>query len=112
MLMQSHDEAIHLLPALPSDWNEGEIEGLKARGGFEVDIKWENNSLSNATIYSSLGGNCRIRSYVPLKGKGLTIAKGDDTNSFYSVATTKESVINFDGTIETETIEKVYEYDI
>ena len=49
---------------------------LKARGGFEVDIQWENGELAMATIKSLIGGNCRLRSYGPLEGKGLKYAQG------------------------------------
>ena len=61
MLVQSHNGEISILPALPDSWECGKIVGLKARGGFEIDIEWENNKLKRATIHSSLGGNCRLR---------------------------------------------------
>lgn len=55
MLMQSHDRCIHLLPALPSEWPEGEIKGLVARGGYKIDISWKNGQLEKARLVIPLG---------------------------------------------------------
>lgn len=62
MLLQSHEDEIHLLPALPKAFPSGYVKGICARGGFEVDIKWENGKAVEAIIHSKLGNKCRIRS--------------------------------------------------
>ena len=58
--MQSHMGFIHLLPALPDAWEEGSIKGLCAKGGFEVDITWQDGKLVEAIIKSKSGTPCNI----------------------------------------------------
>ena len=113
MLVQSHDGAVHLLPALPDEWSEGEVNGLLARGGFEVSMKWKDANLQSATIKSTIGGVLRLRSYVELKGKGLNPAVGNCDNHLLQTADIKQplrskELKNFD----LLPLRKVYEYDI
>jgi len=67
MLVQSHAGEIHLLPALPKAWPTGHVRGLRARGGFELDIAWRDGTLTAATIRSRLGRACRVRAEGALK---------------------------------------------
>jgi len=81
MLIQSHEGIIHLLPALPDEWNSGEFHGVRARGAFELDLQWENGTAKTVDILSKAGVVCKISSIVPVKissnGEEVQITKGN-----------------------------------
>ncbi len=112
MLMQSHDGFIYILPALPSVWKNGEIKGLVARGGFELDIKWRNNQIETVKIISHLGGNCRLRSLNELSGNGLINAKDANPNPLFQLAETGKPLINSAVKLNTVELKKTYLYDL
>jgi alpha-L-fucosidase 2 len=90
MLIQSHEGAIDLLPALPDEWPEGEMNGVCARGAFEVKMKWQSGKIIRAEILSKQGGICRLRTHVPvsvsLNGKKIKFIMKKDIIEFQSVS--------------------------
>ena len=113
MLLQSHDGAVHLLPALPNDWSKGEVKGLRARGGFIVDQQWSNGQLQRAVIQSTIGGMLRLRSYVPLQGKDLTEASGECPNPLLQPALIKTPLRSTElHDFQPLPLQRVYEYDL
>lgn len=85
MLLQSHDGLLNILAAIPDDWQTGEFTGLKARGGFEVDVTWAKGQITQLVVRSKLGGNCRIAvpNALKLNRKTPSPARGENTNAFY-----------------------------
>jgi alpha-L-fucosidase 2 len=81
MLLQSQDSTLTLLPARPSAWTNGEVRGLRARGGFEVGMRWEGGRLVRATIRATLGGPCRLRAGGDLRvtrdGRPVALVRGE-----------------------------------
>lgn len=74
MLLQSHMGELYILPALPERWKNGSVKGIMARGGFKVDITWQNGKLIDIKVLSKLGGKCRLR--LPM---GTTVSGNTET---------------------------------
>lgn len=112
MLIQSHDGALHLLPALADKWNSGSVKGLVSRGGFIVDIEWKDGEIEVAEIESTLGGNLRIRSYEKLSGEGLKDAVGENPNPLFVKPQVSGFLHSDEITPRLPEVRKVYEYDL
>lgn len=113
MLLQSSDGNIFILPALPDDWQNGEVKGLKAKGGFVVDIEWRNGKVVALTMHSTLGGNCRLRVYDPLSGKGFSLkaASGANPNAYFSVPDIPQPLVSAKANLKGLDLKKTYLYD-
>jgi alpha-L-fucosidase 2 len=103
MLMQSHDGAIHLLPALPDAWPDGSITGLKARGGYEVDMTWANGQLTTATIHTPTAGNVHIRSAVPLSDTVVTSSGSNAVILQYTATNSADSTFEYTINVDSPT---------
>lgn len=116
MLVQSHDGALHLLPALPDVWKSGEVKGLRTRGGFEIeDMVWRDGKIASVTVKSTLGGNLRLRSASKLAftdGTPLTAATGVNPNPLTQTYPTPSPVIKDKTKIPALELTPVYEYDL
>lgn len=112
MLVQSHDGAVHLLPALPDAWKNGVVEGIMARGGFEIDMEWSNGKVAKVNVLSKIGGNLRIRTHVQLTGKNLKKAKGANPNILNNRMEVPKALISPQAQLKGSNMKKIYEYDV
>lgn len=114
MLLQTQNGFIDVLPALPDEWKNGKISGLKTYGGFEISIIWENNKAKEVMIKSGLGGNCRIRipNEMQLSGSSkLKKAQGKNPNAFFEIPEIKEPLISADAKLNPFEIKTSLIYD-
>ncbi|MDR2039551.1 MAG: glycoside hydrolase family 95 protein [Bacteroidales bacterium] len=88
MLLQSHGGVLSILPALPGAWPDGSVKGLLARGGFEVDIAWQNGRLSNLTVKSGLGLPAR------LKYRGMELTLNMEKGKEYTIKESQFTKVN------------------
>jgi alpha-L-fucosidase 2 len=117
MLVQSHDGAVHLLPALPQEWPSGAVTGLMMRGGFVLDMSWKNGQVCTLKIHSRLGGNLRLRSYSPLPEvtafKVLKVSgDSENPNPFYQQAQIKTPLKHTSKTLPQLSLANSYLIDV
>jgi len=93
MLLQSHDDAIHLLPALPDAWPNGTVKGLMVRGGFKIDMSWADHKITSLTIHASKDGVCRLRLPQPASNKLLKKSAGAPREIFNIATDIREPLI-------------------
>ena len=86
MLVQSHEDGIELLPALPNEWDSGRFKGVCTRGAFELDMIWKNNAIKSVEVLSKAGKNCKIRTNkkprIFTDGKQIQIKENNDFIEF------------------------------
>ncbi|MBN1300522.1 MAG: glycoside hydrolase family 95 protein [Melioribacteraceae bacterium] len=116
MLIQCHDGYIFLLPALPESWKDGNVRGIRLRGGFEIEkMVWKKGKIQELVVISNLGGNCRIRSYAELISEiygSLKSAEGENKNPFYDTPDIKQPLITNKATLNKIELKKTFLYDI
>jgi alpha-L-fucosidase 2 len=114
MFVQSHDGAVHILPAVPDVWAKGKIAGLRTRGGFLVDIEWENRKVKSLKVKSSLGGNLRIRTSTPLRLSDGTLndASGINPNPLFKTHEIPAPIISEKAKLNPPGVKATLEYDV
>ncbi|WP_433900223.1 glycoside hydrolase family 95 protein [Sphingobacterium puteale] len=112
MLVQSHDGAVHLLPAIPDRWSEGWVKGIRARGGFEIEMQWEKGKIKEVRVFSALGGKLRLRAASALEGPGIQLAKGHLSNALLASIRTPKPIQSAESHLKGIKLPHYYEYDV
>ena len=98
MLVQSHEGVIHLLPALPDEWDKGKFSGVCVRGGFELSFEWEKNKITDAKIISRAGETCTIKigSDCQILTSGRRIRKKEIADGIFEFETDAGTLYNIE----------------
>jgi alpha-L-fucosidase 2 len=112
MLLQSHDDAIHLLPALPDAWPSGNFSGLMARGGYKVELSWSNRKVTRLVIHATQGGICRLRLPQAVPSKLLKTAVGTSKAISNAPTDIKEPLIAASGKDLSVQLQQSWLYDL
>ncbi len=111
MLLQSDGGSLFILPALPDEWGSGEVKGLRTVGGFIVDIAWKERKLTRLTIHSTIGGNCRIRTYDPVQMEGkFSLDTTLLPNPFFKIPDVKAPLVSPRANLKGLQLDKTYVY--
>ncbi len=95
MFIQSHLSTIQLLPALPDAWKTGSIKGVKARGGFVMDMDWKDGKLVTLKVYSTIGGNCKLTLAGNVRPVGTTVLKANAQTNTVEFAAQRNKTYTF-----------------
>jgi len=112
MLLQSHDDAIHLLPALPDAWPTGNFCGLMARGGYKVELSWSDRKITKLVIHATQDGVCRLRLPQTASNKLLKKAVGEPKALSNAPTDIKEPLIKESGKDLSVQLQQTWLYDL
>ncbi|WP_375379516.1 glycoside hydrolase family 95-like protein [Hymenobacter volaticus] len=99
---------------MPAAWPTGAVTGLVARGGYVVDLAWNQGKITRVRISSRLGGNCRVRVHSPVVAAGrlkLRPAQGDNSNPFYETSVVKPPLVSAQTTAKQPALAPSVVYD-
>ena len=116
MLIQSHDEAVFILPALPDALKTGSFKGVKARGGFEFDMEWSDGKITSLKVISHLGGNLRLRFIKTMLPDSFALdmkeASCTNENPFFRIYDFKKPIVSENAKLNGLHLKPVSEYDL
>jgi alpha-L-fucosidase 2 len=112
MLLQSHDDAVHVLPALPDAWPSGHVKGLMARGGYQMEISWKDRKINKLVIHAQQDGVCRLRLPQSASNKLLKKSNGVSKAVFNIPTDIKEPLIKESGKEITIQLPETWLYDL